>query len=467
MDFEIPLSDKQEYAWDKLDDPTVLEILYGGGGRSGKTFLGSLYYINKCMEYEGSAWFVGRESLKKLKRTTIVTFFKVLRFLELKKGVDYKYNAQENILYIARANGSFEDCSVIFFEEMSTTPSDPMFDRLGSYDLTGGWIDECQEVDKEAKDALQTRYSVLSGTNCDGTKWETTGCTLLTCNPKKNWIYSEFVKPQTDGVLDKSKLFIPAIYSDNPFIDQAKYRRGILSTKNKVLIARLLEGSFQYDDSPGQLMDLDRINDLFTNTFVRGNGKRYLSADIALQGTDKFVIGIWDGFVLERVYMIDKCTADQVEARLKQESKQNRVPVSNIVYDGDGVGSFLDGYLKGAYSFRNNTPALNGENYANLKSQCAFKLAALVNENEIYIEDERYKEMIVEELEQIRQKDVDTEGKLKIEEKKEVKKRLSRSPDISDMILMRMIFEVKTKVSTVDIGEESEGPTAGIMEEVF
>ncbi len=233
------------------------------------------------------------------------------------------------------------------------------------------------------------------------------------------------------------------------------------------MIARLLEGNFNYDDSPGQIMDLDRINDLFSNTFIKKTGQRYLSADIALQGADKFVIGIWNGFVLEKVYMIDKCKADEVEARLKAEAKEHRIPSSNIVYDGDGVGSFLDGYMQGAYSFRNNSTALNGENYANLKSQCAFKLATVVNDNEMFIADERYKELIIEELEQIRQKDVDTEGKLKIEEKKEVKKRLSRSPDISDMIIMRMVFEVKPAISSVDAGEEREGPTTGIMDEVF
>lgn len=466
---DIERSDKQKKAWLALEDPEILELVYGGGGRSGKTFLGALYYLTKCMEYEGSAWLVGRESLKKLKRTTIVTFFKAMRYLGMEKGVDWKYNAAESILYVANAEGSFEEglCSVIFFEELSLQPSDPLFDRLGSYDLTGGWIDEAQEVVKQAKDTLQTRYSVLTGVNCDGSVWETTGGTLCTCNPKKNWIYSDFVKPQEDGTIDPSKKFIPALFSDNPFIDQKKYEAGIRSTNNKILIARLLLGDFNYDDSPNQIMDLDRINDLFSNTFIEPDGMRYMTADIALQGADKFTIGIWHGYVLERVYMIDKCSAPEVEKRLKREAMDNNVPRSCICYDGDGVGSFLDGYLQGAISFRNNAPALNGENYQSLKSQCAFKLARVVNDNGIYIRDDRYKEEIIEELEQIRQTKVDDEGKLAIESKKEVKKRLNRSPDLSDMILMRMYFDIFPERSTNDSGETTENETTAVREQVF
>jgi len=331
---------------------------------------------------------------------------------------------------------------MIFFEELAYLPSDPLFDRLGSYDLTGGWIDEAQEAKKEAKDALQSRYSLLRGKNCDGTEWETTGRTLLTCNPKKNWIYTEFVKPQRDGVLPKDKIFIPALYSDNPFIDQKKYREGILSTKNKILVERLLYGNFDYDDNPEQMMQLDAINDLFTNTFVEKTGQRYISADIALQGADSFVVCVWHGLVLEKIYRIAKTTGAEVEAMIKGIAESERVPQSNIVYDGDGVGAFLGGYLKAARSFINNSAPLSGENYRNLKSQCAFKLAELVNKNEIYIFDDQYREMIIEEMEQIRQIDIDKDGKLAIEGKDKVKERLGRSPDIFDAIMVRMIFEI-------------------------
>lgn len=442
---EIPLSKKQKEAWNALKNENILEVLYGGGGRSGKTFLGAEYFILSCLEFECSSWLVGRQSLKKLKRTTLLTFFKALRFLGLEAEKDYKFNGQDTILYFSRANGSFENCSKIFFEEMAMTPSDPLFDRLGSYDLTGGWIDECQETVKQAKDALQTRYSVLSGTNCDGTVWETTGTTLLTCNPKKNWIYSDFVKPSRDGTIDDTKRFIPALFTDNPFIDQKKYKDGVLSTKNKILIERLLHGNFDYDDDPNRIFEFDKLQNAFTNSFIQKTGQKYISADIALQGSDKFVVCVWNGFVLEKIYSIAKCTAKEAEMFLRQKAEYYMIPRGNIVYDHDGLGAFLGSYLQGAKSFVNNSTARNGENYSNLKSQCYFALAKKINNDEIFISDPEFREQIIAELEQVKQKNADTDGKIAVEGKEKMKEVLGHSPDFADAVMMRMFFEMEKR----------------------
>jgi len=49
---------------------------------------------------------------------------------------------------------------------------------------------------------------------------------------------------------------------------------------------------------------------------------------------------------------------------------------------------------------------------------------------------------ITEDLLQIRQKDVENDGKLKIVPKEEVREALGRSPDLGDTFLMRMYFEL-------------------------
>lgn len=48
-----------------------------------------------------------------------------------------------------------------------------------------------------------------------------------------------------------------------------------------------------------------------------------------------------------------------------------------------------------------------------------------------------------QELENIFIKDIDKDGKIKLEEKAELKKRLNRSPDYADMVMFRMIWVVK------------------------
>lgn len=49
---------------------------------------------------------------------------------------------------------------------------------------------------------------------------------------------------------------------------------------------------------------------------------------------------------------------------------------------------------------------------------------------------------IAEDFAQIRQKDIEMDGKLKLVGKDEVREALGRSPDVGDTFLMRMYFEL-------------------------
>ena len=102
--------------------------------------------------------------------------------------------------------------------------------------------------------------------------------------------------------------------------------------------------------------------------------------------------------------------------------------------------------------FVNNSRALENpitktkENFDNLKSQCYYKLAELVNANKIYINaDGKQKQLIIEELEQVKQKSVDSDTSKGIIPKDRVKALIGRSPDFSDCLAMRMIFEYTPK----------------------
>jgi hypothetical protein len=85
------------------------------------------------------------------------------------------------------------------------------------------------------------------------------------------------------------------------------------------------------------------------------------------------------------------------------------------------------------------------ENFFNLKAQCAFHLAKLIKNNEIFIESKDYRKQIIEEFEQICKLPLTDDGKIRLEKKDALKERLGRSPDFWDMINMRMYFELKTK----------------------
>ena len=84
-------------------------------------------------------------------------------------------------------------------------------------------------------------------------------------------------------------------------------------------------------------------------------------------------------------------------------------------------------------------------NFQNLKTQCYYLLSEFINAHKIAVrtEDETVKNMIIQELEVLKRKDADSDGKLKIISKDEVKELLGRSPDFADALMMRMWFELK------------------------
>jgi hypothetical protein len=190
------------------------------------------------------------------------------------------------------------------------------------------------------------------------------------------------------------------------------------------------------------------LEDCFTNDFVQP-GQKYISADIALHGSDRFVVIVWAGMIVEAIYTIDKCDAKQAEEFIKAKANEWQVPQRNIVYDHDGIGAFLAGYLRNAYGFVNgSTPIQSSKdkiNYTHLKAQCFFALSKAMADNRIWIKPQQHKENIMLELENIRKDGHDREGKIGVTRKDDVKKVLGFSPDFADALMMRMIFELPIK----------------------
>ena len=93
------------------------------------------------------------------------------------------------------------------------------------------------------------------------------------------------------------------------------------------------------------------------------------------------------------------------------------------------------------------------ENFANLKTQCYYKLAEQINMNNLYVNcDEFQEKLLKEELEMVRlAKEIDT-SKITLMSKDEVKKKIGRSPDYSDALMMRMFFELDKPKSSYYIG---------------
>ena len=110
--------------------------------------------------------------------------------------------------------------------------------------------------------------------------------------------------------------------------------------------------------------------------------------------------------------------------------------------------------LRWCVNFMNNwTPIVQKDelrNYANLKTQCYFKLKYLMEKREIRINASwEIKDKLQNELDNILIKDVEWENKVRLESKEDMKKRLGHSPDYADAIMMRMYRTLGRSLSPV------------------
>ena len=228
----------------------------------------------------------------------------------------------------------------------------------------------------------------------------------------------------------------------------------------------MLEGNWEYEDSDLSLFHFDQINDLFTNVPVDSD-QFYLTCDVARFGADKTVIMIWKGFMVINIKVILKSDLTAVERAIMQLAEQYKIRISHVLVDEDGVGGGVVDHLKckgfvgGASALERHDQTVKETefkvNYQNMRAQCYYTLSEYVNDAKIGIrtEDLTYRDLIIEELEQIRTKDSEKEQRLKIIPKEEIKLNLGRSPDFADALMMRMYFEVHSKGATIrfsDIG---------------
>ena len=332
-------------------------------------------------------------------------------------------------------------------------PSDPLYERFGSMEFTRGFIEEAGEFDLPAKNNLAASIG----------RWKNDQYNLVrkllqTGNPSKNYTYRDYYVPFRNGTLKPHQKFIQAFIQDNKMIDKGYFEQldQSLSQNEK---QRLLYGNWEYDDDPAALIQYDKILDIFSNTHVE-EGDRYITADIARLGGDKIVVIEWNGW-RGKVKYYTKQTLDVTTTYIAAAMTRNSTGRSNTLLDSDGMGGGPVDML-GVKGFVNNSRALAApggrlddkgnpiaENFDNLKSQCYFKIAERINKNGLYLqcETEEIKQWIIEELEQVKQKSLDSDMKKGVVPKDKIKELIGRSPDFSDTIMMREYFELKPKVA--------------------
>lgn len=237
---ELTLSDEQSRAFHRLTNAKyqyITRVIYGGAAGGGKSVLISIYLDYMCRTYPETRYYLGRDTLKDIKESILLTFFE----LTVITGADFKYREDKSKV-------TYKNGSEIFLLETFHYPADPNFDRFGSREYTAGAIEEGITTTKRAADIL------LSRTRYKHDVFDLFPKQLITCNPGPGWIKDDIVKPQMETGQAKryNDIFVPATLQSNPnkkFAD--RYQQTLEENLSAFDRERLLGGNWDAQQKTG------------------------------------------------------------------------------------------------------------------------------------------------------------------------------------------------------------------------
>lgn len=485
---KIRPTEKQQLAWDALDTNnwTIKILGFGGGAGGGKTWMACEWLLTLSYRFPNFRSFIARQELTRLKKSSFVTFKKVCRYHNIPDS-DWRLDTQNSTII-------FKNGSVIDLIDVAFKPSDKDYERFGSLEYGAGFGEEAGEWNFDAFDILKSRIGRHNTFDKDRNSMcekpidydlrpekypniiELPPKFLLTFNPSRGWLYRTFYEPYIKKTLEKGYAFIRVLYTDNPY-SAKMYGEQLDGLKNKINKARLKYGDWEYTDDMNAMTTLEHLNDMFS-TIVVDDDEKYITVDVARSGEDAIVMTVWEGLEVTKIKKKSKQATNITVQDVKDLASAEHVPYSHIAVDVIGVGAGVADGLTGCVAFNSNsTPFLTRSQirdrksrvsesvlpavqviYDRLKTQCAFKLAELINEHKIstvYVGEFR-DEIIADLTATLQERDIDMDSKKKMVTKEDIKAELGRSPDIGDTFLMRMYWVLKADAEDIDPEEYSK-----------
>lgn len=284
---------------------------------------------------------------------------------------------------------------------------------------------------------------------------------------EKSWsfIESQVLKAKVNPeVFVKSITFISgSIYENEALLNANPEYLGNLISQDDETRSQLLDGNWKVKISDVDIYQYYDFLGAFENKYIVQLPGKFITADIALEGSNKLVFGYWNGRTLEDIEVWPKTDGEQVVKKLSEFAARHKVPNNKICYDADGVGGYVGGYIKGSIPFNGGLPAkeikdpvskkMIRENYKNLKTQCYYRSGKCISlgetqfseyvSNKMYDDKMTVRQRFMYERKAIKRYKNDEDGKLRILPKDEQKIILGgESPDLMDMLMMREMFDL-------------------------
>lgn len=389
-------------------------LLFGGGMGSGKTQLMARIFISQADIRPNTRYFVFRKNLSVLKRTTYQTF----KSVATEFNVSFSENRADNVW-------TFPNGSQIWFQELDES-KDNDWNKIKGIEATAIGIDEVNEVQESAFNVLMGRIW-----RCNPNKEHS--FIMATCNPTQNWVKSRFYEPYTTNTLQDKFYFLQALATDNPFLPEEYIET--LRLLPEAEYERYVLGNWNFADDPNQLIKYEWIKEnIWDNQEVDSMG-----IDVAREGNDRtvFYFGNSKGAVSKKEYRTQstvETSIKAIEAMKEYEIGADRTAV-DVVGVGGGVVDYMraEGYNIKAFNSGESPDVLVGHlQYRNKRAQVYWELREDLQRGEYKLPDDKE---LHQELLSIRYTIKDRV--IQIESKSELKKRMGRSPDLADALVIQ------------------------------
>ncbi len=423
--------EKQTIAYNTISQPHIDEVLYGGAKGGGKTVFGCLWsylkayniaqkYVPQPLEFPIPVGYMGRKIAKDFRETTLETW---KRFIP---SQFYKIKGNPAVITIA--------------------------DRVKI--LTGG-LDRSEEVQKfnsaelafffldQAEEILIDEISVLRAClRLKINEQELDYKGLFTANPRVCWLKDEFILNP-----DPNQKFVQALPGDNPLLPTDYVKRLQKSFRHRPeLLQAYLYGDWDSFEGVEQVIKdawLRAAKDRMATELIH---KRFIVCDTARFGDDETVIDLMDNAEIEKQIIMPYCSHDQISGRIAVLSAQNDDCTCVIESVGSDIGAAVVDDLmamkKHVIVYTPQGKSQYPEDFYNTRAE-AWHIAATVLSDGIFDKvtncpvicknmDDKTRGQLCTPTYKYRG------GKILIESKEDIKKRLGNSPDRADTYVIAL-----------------------------
>lgn len=417
---EFHLTQRQTLAFNLLNNTDDAKVLYGGAKGGGKSYLFCLWvvqwtrYLIQLLGLTKPAHpialgFIGRKQGTDFNHTTLETFKKIIP----SDIYDLRTGDKEIII---------DGVAKVFYGGLD---DQERIKKFNSMELAFLGIDQAEETERTDVDVLQAALRLKHNGVQPPYK------ELYTANPADCWLKEDFIDLKRPGYH-----FIPALPKDNPHLPDVYVQRLKDAFRHsQALLSAYLDGNW---------FALQASNALFSSNMLQGlrdvnhhwlDTRRIIACDPSLGGDECVTYVIENYTILDTIILHERDTMKVAGHLVTAANKWN---VKDFAIDtvgiGHGIGDRVQELLPDAQVIYicSSESATYPDKYYNSRAEMWWYAMIQVQDKKIpYMEDEELRAQLIA----MRFKVINSNGKIQLEPKDEVKKRIGRSPDRADAFI--------------------------------